>query len=325
MTRANSAPKMISLRANDDCRCEASKSSHLVTKPHALALSLCRRLVGFIPIILFHHITRRTLYTHRPNVLQCRQPKHGHGDGSATTRSAAVDTAGEGHLLASVGNAAPFAPSEHPIEISETSLTLTLRAQKKHIPQPLARTYDRQTGVRGQRNVVILDEASPRMQNTPVIIRNYVSANSDDSEGDRSRIRSRRRGRRYYGEEDEDGFHGRVNRHRRSERASSPHRVSSPYPVSSSTSSDESSDDLYNFTPSYASVSSESLKDGASSVDSSMPFLTTIGASPSRTAKIMHIYKAQYTGDAFQEGSHTSRLTLLHDPRHPQQALLRWM
>ncbi|KAI3336240.1 hypothetical protein F4824DRAFT_462651 [Ustulina deusta] len=39
----------------------------------------------------------------------------------------------------------------------------------------------------------------------------------------------------------------------------------------------------------------------------------------------MHIYEAQYTGDACLEGNHASRLNLLHDPRHPQQALFRWI
>ncbi|KAI1118051.1 hypothetical protein F5Y14DRAFT_400954 [Nemania sp. NC0429] len=200
---------------------------------------------------------------------------------------------------------------------------------KRHIPELLMRTSDRQTGARGQRNVVVLNDAIPRAQNAPVIVRNYVSADSDDSEEDRSRVRSRRRGWRYYGEEEEEGegddSHGRVHRRRRPDRAPSPYRVASPYPVYSSTSEVEDSDGLYNFTPSYVSVSSGSLEGRPSSADSSVPFLPTIGASPPRTAKTMHIYKAQYTGDACREGSHSSRLTLLHDPRHPQQALFRWI
>ena len=162
----------------------------------------------------------------------------------------------------------------------------------------------------------------PQTPNPPVIVNNYLYADSGDSGDDRSGTRSRQR-ERYYEEDveyDDDDEGIRVVHSRR--RAG---RAPSPYRAYSTTSEGEDSDDLYNFTPSYASKSSESSKSRSSSVHSSAPFLTTIGASPSRTAKVMHIYEAQYTGDACQEGNHAARLTLLHDPRHPQQALFRWM
>ncbi|KAJ2982637.1 hypothetical protein NUW58_g6401 [Xylaria curta] len=188
---------------------------------------------------------------------------------------------------------------------------------------PLTTASTQKSSARGRNKVVVLDETLPQTQGQPVIINNYVGADSGDSEGERSRTRSRRQRRRYNNvelyEHDEDDSDSRAHRRHRSGRASSPSLVSF------STSEDEYSDDVYNFTPSYASVSSESLKDRAPSADSSTPFLATIGASPPRTAKTMYIYKSQYTGDAFHEGNHASKLTLLHDPRHPQQALFRWI
>ncbi|KAI0437042.1 hypothetical protein F4803DRAFT_556393 [Xylaria telfairii] len=197
------------------------------------------------------------------------------------------------------------------------------RPSRSHISPSREIAFDRQPGARRRNNVVVPDEALPQTQNPAVIINNYTNAESGDSEDHRSRriIRSARRDLAYISDGgDEDDVDFRVRSRRRLDHAPNPY-----YRVSSSTSEDDDSDNLYNFTPSYASVSSESLKDRASSVDSYTPFLPTIGASPSRNAKIMHVYKAQYTGDGCQEGNHASRLNLLHDPRHPQQALFRWI
>ncbi|KAI1174860.1 hypothetical protein F4777DRAFT_368813 [Nemania sp. FL0916] len=195
-----------------------------------------------------------------------------------------------------------------PARITNSSPSAMRRPSRPQNLSFLAMEPDRQPRPRKDSRAVNVDETFPRTQNLPVIINNYVNADSGDSEHDRSRTRPRGSTR-----ENLRWIEGRP-------RSPSPYRM-----VISSSSEDELSYDFYNFTPSYASVSSESFKDRASSVDSHTPFLPIGGLYPPRNAKIMHIYKAQYTGDACQEGNHASRFTLLHDPRHPPQALFRWV
>ncbi|KAJ3579507.1 hypothetical protein NPX13_g1054 [Xylaria arbuscula] len=214
--------------------------------------------------------------------------------------------------------------SRHIDDESADEEIVPLRPARRRSTFPARTTSDEipKTISRSRKQAVFLDETLPQTQAPPVIVNNYVYADSGDSGDDRSRTRNRRRGQYY--EEDVE-FDDDVEGIRVSHRRGRVGRAPSPYRAYSTTSEDEDSDDLYNFTPSYASKSSESNKSRSSSVHSSAPFLKTIGASPSRTGKVMHIYEAQYTGDACQEGNHAARLTLLRDPRHSQQALFRWI
>ncbi|KAI2464473.1 hypothetical protein F4781DRAFT_70403 [Annulohypoxylon bovei var. microspora] len=45
----------------------------------------------------------------------------------------------------------------------------------------------------------------------------------------------------------------------------------------------------------------------------------------SNTGKIFHVFQSQYTGDAVSEGTHTAKLTVIHDPKKQRQPLFRWM
>ncbi|KAI1376242.1 hypothetical protein F4677DRAFT_85578 [Hypoxylon crocopeplum] len=45
----------------------------------------------------------------------------------------------------------------------------------------------------------------------------------------------------------------------------------------------------------------------------------------SKTGKILHVFQSQYTGDAVSDGTHSSKLTVIHDPKKQRQPLFRWM
>lgn len=49
------------------------------------------------------------------------------------------------------------------------------------------------------------------------------------------------------------------------------------------------------------------------------------GLSTSATTRTRHIYRSEYTGDAFADGSHSARLTVIHDPKKTKQPVFRWM
>ncbi|KAI0117112.1 hypothetical protein F4814DRAFT_415281 [Daldinia grandis] len=44
-----------------------------------------------------------------------------------------------------------------------------------------------------------------------------------------------------------------------------------------------------------------------------------------RTSDILHVYQSQYTGDAVSDGTHTAKLTVIHDPKKQRQPLFRWV
>lgn len=44
-----------------------------------------------------------------------------------------------------------------------------------------------------------------------------------------------------------------------------------------------------------------------------------------KTTDILHIFQSQYTGDAVSDGTHTAKLTVVHDPKKQRQPLFRWM
>lgn len=44
-----------------------------------------------------------------------------------------------------------------------------------------------------------------------------------------------------------------------------------------------------------------------------------------RASDMLHIYQSQYTGDAVSDGTHTAKLTVIHDPKRQRQPLFRWV
>ena len=93
---------------------------------------------------------------------------------------------------------------------------------------------------------------------------------------------------------------------------------------------------VYEFRPSRLSRSpSQDASITASGSEGDGPLLETEKASPvqnegpststSRTARMLKIYRSEYTGDAFADGSHSARLTVIHDPKRTRQPIFRWM
>ncbi|KAI2633689.1 hypothetical protein GGS26DRAFT_56879 [Hypomontagnella submonticulosa] len=64
-------------------------------------------------------------------------------------------------------------------------------------------------------------------------------------------------------------------------------------------------------------VSLEKSEDGVSNARSEL--------SIPPNSNILHVYQSQYTGDAVAEGTHTARLTVVHDAKKQRQPLFRWM
>ncbi|KAI1327452.1 hypothetical protein F5Y16DRAFT_372060 [Xylariaceae sp. FL0255] len=179
---------------------------------------------------------------------------------------------------------------------------------------------NRQPTGRESAREAVPDNTSLRSQNPPVIINNFIQGDSSGSDNNRHR---RRRRENHYGRRRPESYEDDSDAPDYSRRRTD--RSYDAYCVSSLSSDEEDSDNLYSFTPLHSSVPSASLKGRTSSADSHAPFLPTIGEYHARKAKIMHVYRAQYTGDTLHEASHASRLTLLHNPRRPQQALFRWI
>ncbi|KAI1774117.1 hypothetical protein F4818DRAFT_420890 [Hypoxylon cercidicola] len=45
----------------------------------------------------------------------------------------------------------------------------------------------------------------------------------------------------------------------------------------------------------------------------------------SKASSTLHIFQSKYTGDAVSDGTHTAKLTVVHDPKKQRQPLFRWM
>ncbi|OTB14339.1 hypothetical protein K445DRAFT_23746 [Daldinia sp. EC12] len=43
------------------------------------------------------------------------------------------------------------------------------------------------------------------------------------------------------------------------------------------------------------------------------------------SSDILHVFQSQYTGDAVSDGTHTAKLTVIHDPKKQRQPLFRWV
>ena len=107
-----------------------------------------------------------------------------------------------------------------------------------------------------------------------------------------------------------------------------------PHSRSPSISSDEAelvSFNVYDFrlscSPSVAqSVSGEGGPDRETTVDGSKEDSTSkTNPQTSSPNTSLHVYESQYAGDAFIDGSHSARLTIVQDPKRQRQPLFRWL
>ncbi|KAL1877347.1 hypothetical protein VTK73DRAFT_8720 [Phialemonium thermophilum] len=46
---------------------------------------------------------------------------------------------------------------------------------------------------------------------------------------------------------------------------------------------------------------------------------------PTKATRVLDVYLSEYTGDAYADGSHSARLTAVHDPKKAKQPLFRWI
>ena len=155
-----------------------------------------------------------------------------------------------------------------------------------------------------------------RLSEQPVIINNnYCNEHSsDDNHRTRTRKRTRARsktGDSYYSDEEDLDIHVARRVH---------------YQEVETSDDDENDDEFYDFMPSYSLIASKSTagKERDASVESPTPLLST-ETPASRLARFMHVYGSQYHGDGHLNGMHTSTLTLLHEPKHSQCSLFKWM
>jgi hypothetical protein len=49
------------------------------------------------------------------------------------------------------------------------------------------------------------------------------------------------------------------------------------------------------------------------------------GFAATAASKVLHVSASQYTGDAFFDGTHSAKLTIVHDPKRSRQPLFRWL
>ncbi|KAI1142915.1 hypothetical protein F5Y05DRAFT_408368 [Hypoxylon sp. FL0543] len=55
------------------------------------------------------------------------------------------------------------------------------------------------------------------------------------------------------------------------------------------------------------------------------PNLKNVTNVPRNSGEFLHVFQSKYTGDAVSEGTHTAKLTVIHDPKKQRQPLFRWM
>lgn len=88
---------------------------------------------------------------------------------------------------------------------------------------------------------------------------------------------------------------------------------------------------VFQFVPSRAS---RALSKSGQSIDTELSFEKSEDGTlsskdepniPHPPGNILHVYQSQYTGDAMPDGSHTAKLTVIHDQKKQRQPLFRWM
>ncbi|KAI8965869.1 hypothetical protein F5Y11DRAFT_258925 [Daldinia sp. FL1419] len=125
---------------------------------------------------------------------------------------------------------------------------------------------------------------------------------------------------------------------RRSRSRSRPryHRRQNSYTSDSGSGSDDEGFDetmggkVFQFIPSRTS---RVLSKSGHSIDSNISLEKSDDGAPvmrdepniPRTGDILHVFQSQYTGDAVSEGTHTAKLTVIHDPKKQRQPLFRWV
>ncbi|XXG94111.1 hypothetical protein Hte_000363 [Hypoxylon texense] len=139
-------------------------------------------------------------------------------------------------------------------------------------------------------------------------------------------------------DDDDDSSDARISypsRSRSRSRLSHHHAYRSSYANDSDEDDEEGFDEtlggkVFQFVPSRAS---RSLSKSGHSIDTDVSLEksedgTTIardGLNGPKTNNILHIFQSKYTGDAVSDGTHTAKLTVVHDPKKQRQPLFRWM
>ncbi|KAI0843060.1 hypothetical protein F5Y06DRAFT_292046 [Hypoxylon sp. FL0890] len=194
-------------------------------------------------------------------------------------------------------------------------------------------TADSYVSDRGQHNVLMRHGRGRVRFAEPEIIppRSYYSPSPSPPPSEYTR------GEHLSDSEDEDG--DRYSTRSRSRSRSRPrhhHAYQSSYAGDADEDEEEGFDELlggkvFQFVPSRGSRSlskSGNSIDTDISIDKSEDGALNTNNDPSalRTnSKILHIFQSQYTGDAVPEGTHTAKLTVIHDPKKQRQPLFRWM
>lgn len=135
-------------------------------------------------------------------------------------------------------------------------------------------------------------------------------------------------------DDDDDSSVAPVSYHSRSRSRS---RLRSSYTNDSDEDDEEGFDEIlggkvFQFVPSRASSSRALSKSGHSintdvSLEKSEDGTTNARdeLNGPKTNNVLHIFQSQYTGDAVSDGTHTAKLTVVHDPKKQRQPLFRWM
>ena len=176
-----------------------------------------------------------------------------------------------------------------------------------------------------------------RSPSPPVVVREYVKTRPRRRSRSRSPVvrlgpsgtfASYGRG----GSPSSDGYDSSVDVRVRSHRSLRHRRTRSP--SVSSADSDEYEDffasRVYEFVPSRHSSFARSNSDAGGS-DQDVPegtakeAVAANGVSAPPTNPIRDIFQSRYTGDAFLDGSHSTELTVVQDPKKQRQPLFRWL
>ncbi|KAI1498364.1 hypothetical protein F5X99DRAFT_412171 [Biscogniauxia marginata] len=80
---------------------------------------------------------------------------------------------------------------------------------------------------------------------------------------------------------------------------------------------------VFQFVPSRGSGMTTKGANGVDTEDSST--ITDDDSATSFAKRSLKIFQSRYTGDAVSDGTHTAKLTVIHDPKKQRQPLFRWM
>ncbi|KAI2782312.1 hypothetical protein F4815DRAFT_30049 [Daldinia loculata] len=140
---------------------------------------------------------------------------------------------------------------------------------------------------------------------------------------------------RIYTEDDSSSSDSEASLRNRSRSRSRHSRYQSSYVSDSDSDEEEGFDELMGgkVFPFIPSRTSKALSKSGHSIESDISFeKSEDGVSGARdepnvprASDMLHIYQSQYTGDAVSDGTHTAKLTVIHDPKRQRQPLFRWV